>query len=189
VFGGALPAGSNVIGGVTQSGTWNLTNISGTVSLPTGAATAANQTSIIGTSAAGTAATNAALAGGVYNSTQLTPTNGQQTALQVDSHGNLRGANGSLTIVALDIATVTTGGTAVTALTAGHRTAGGWLQNPATATIFMCINEIGTATGTSSSGNTTCIAPGQSYNLAPSANAVSVITSDSAHPFAGQGWQ
>lgn len=33
---------------VTQSGTWNVTNISGTVSLPTGAATAANQSTIIG---------------------------------------------------------------------------------------------------------------------------------------------
>lgn len=32
----------------TQSGTWNVTNISGTVSLPTGAATAANQSTIIG---------------------------------------------------------------------------------------------------------------------------------------------
>lgn len=31
----------------TQSGTWNITNISGTVSLPTGAATSANQTSEI----------------------------------------------------------------------------------------------------------------------------------------------
>lgn len=31
----------------TQSGTWNITNISGTVSLPTGAATAANQDGII----------------------------------------------------------------------------------------------------------------------------------------------
>ena len=31
-----------------QSGTWNVTNVSGTVSLPTGAATAANQTTIIG---------------------------------------------------------------------------------------------------------------------------------------------
>lgn len=39
----ALPAGANVIGGVTQSGTWNVNNISGTVSLPTGAATSANQ--------------------------------------------------------------------------------------------------------------------------------------------------
>jgi len=33
---------------VTQSGTWNITNISGTISLPTGAATSANQTTIIG---------------------------------------------------------------------------------------------------------------------------------------------
>jgi hypothetical protein len=33
------PSGTNIIGGVTQSGTWNLTNISGTISLPTGAAT------------------------------------------------------------------------------------------------------------------------------------------------------
>jgi hypothetical protein len=32
----------------SQSGTWNITNISGTVSLPTGAATSANQTTIIG---------------------------------------------------------------------------------------------------------------------------------------------
>ena len=31
----------------TQSGTWNVTNISGTVSLPTGASTAANQASIL----------------------------------------------------------------------------------------------------------------------------------------------
>lgn len=47
----SLPAGSNAIGSITntsfaatQSGTWNITNISGTVSLPTGAATSANQT-------------------------------------------------------------------------------------------------------------------------------------------------
>lgn len=33
---------------VTQSGTWNITNVSGTISLPTGAATSANQTTIIG---------------------------------------------------------------------------------------------------------------------------------------------
>ena len=36
--GGTFPA--------TESGTWNITNISGTVSLPTGAATAANQTNV-----------------------------------------------------------------------------------------------------------------------------------------------
>lgn len=32
----------------TQSGAWNITNVSGTVSLPTGASTAANQSTIIG---------------------------------------------------------------------------------------------------------------------------------------------
>jgi len=38
-----LPTGSNVIGAVSQSGTWNITNVSGTVSLPTGASTLAEQ--------------------------------------------------------------------------------------------------------------------------------------------------
>jgi hypothetical protein len=96
---------------------------------------------------------------------------------------------GQVTLVALDVATVTTGGTAVTALTAGHRTAGGWIQNPLTATVNLGINEIGTATGTTSAGSTTFIAPGQTYMLAPSGNAVSVISSDSAHAFSGYGWQ
>lgn len=46
----ALASGTNTIGAIsntsfasTQSGTWNVTNITGTVSLPTGAATSANQ--------------------------------------------------------------------------------------------------------------------------------------------------
>lgn len=38
----------NTAFGATQSGTWNITNISGTVSLPTGAATAANQSTTNG---------------------------------------------------------------------------------------------------------------------------------------------
>jgi hypothetical protein len=95
---------------------------------------------------------------------------------------------GLRTAVPLDIATVTTGGAAVTALSAGHRTAGGWIANPATATVNLGINEVGTAAGTTSAGNTTFIAPGQTYVLAPSANAVSVIASDSTHPFSGYGW-
>lgn len=40
--------GTNNDVAASQSGTWNITNISGTVSLPTGAATAANQSTIIG---------------------------------------------------------------------------------------------------------------------------------------------
>lgn len=101
--------------------------------------------------------------------------------------GNINVKSGPFTIVPLDISTVTTGGTAVTALNAGHRTAGGFLYNPIGATINLCINEQGTASGTTSAGALTCIQPGQSYTLTPAAGAVSVITSDSSHPFSGQG--
>lgn len=96
--------------------------------------------------------------------------------------------SGTLTLVPLDVATVTTGGTAVTALTAGHRAAGGWIKNPENASVNLGINEIGTASGTTSAANTTFIVPGQTYSLAPSGNAVSVITSDSSHPFSGMGF-
>ena len=91
------------------------------------------------------------------------------------------------TLVTLDVKTVTTGGTAVAALTAGHRTAGGILCNPQGATINLGVNEIGTAAGTTSSGDTTFIIPGQCYKVAPASTAVSVISSDSSHPFSGYG--
>lgn len=52
-------------------------------------ATAANQASIIGTKAAGTAATNSLLTGAVYTSGGITLTTGQQAALQFDSTGHL----------------------------------------------------------------------------------------------------
>lgn len=98
---------------------------------------------------------------------------------------------GTRTLVPLDVSTVTTGGTAVTALTAGHRTAGGYLANPKAATIDLCVNEQTTASGTTTGAQSGlyCIVPGGSYNLAPSTLAVSVITSDSTHPFAGYGMQ
>ena len=95
----------------------------------------------------------------------------------------------TVTLVTLDAKSVTTGGTAVTAINAGNRTAGGWLQNPSTATISLCINELGAATGTTSNGDTYCIAPGQVTRLAASANAVSVIASDASHAFAGYGYK
>lgn len=94
---------------------------------------------------------------------------------------------GSVTLVTLDVKTVTTGGTAVNAIASGDRTAGGFLQNPKGATIDLCINELGTASGTTSSGDTTCIIPGASYNVAPGIGPVSVVTSDSSHPFSGYG--
>ena len=120
---------------------------------------------------------------------QFTPCN-SNTPLAVSvsgSGGNVTTTPGQRTIVPLDISTVTTGGVAVTALNAGHRTAGGFLLNPIGATIALCINEQGTASGTTSAGALTCVQPGQSYTLTPASTAVSVITSDSSHPFSGYG--
>lgn len=49
ILGSPFQAGGsigNTSFGATQSGTWNITNVSGTVSLPTGASTSANQTTL-----------------------------------------------------------------------------------------------------------------------------------------------
>lgn len=86
-----------------QSGTWNITNITGTISLPTGAATSTGQATTNskldtlnttvgnsqGTVSPGTAATKSTLIGGQYNSTLPTLTTAQQAALQVDSRGRI----------------------------------------------------------------------------------------------------
>jgi hypothetical protein len=69
------------------------------VSLPTGAATAANQateiTSLqsidnpVGSSTGGTAGTSSFMAGGIFNSTAPALTNGQQAGLQLNTSGQL----------------------------------------------------------------------------------------------------
>lgn len=124
-----------------------------------------------------------ALCIGVASAQKYDSTTGQQVV-------QINGAYvGTVTQNALDISTVTTGGTAVTAISAGHRAKGGWLANPSTATIALCINELTTASGTTSQASLYCLPPGYSYNLAPTAAAVSVISSDSAHPFSGYGYQ
>lgn len=114
-----------------------------------------------------------------------------QSALSVSVTANSAAAPkpAQLTIVALDVSSVSSGGTAVTALNSGHRTAGGWIHNLETETNVLCINEIGTASGTSSSGNTTCIQPGQTYSIAPAAGAVSVVSANGSHTFSGYGFQ
>ena len=96
---------------------------------------------------------------------------------------------GETTLVALDVSTVTTGGTAVTALSAGHATAGGFIFNPIGASVALVINQITTASGTVTSGSNIAIQPGQSYSILPSSGAVSVISSDSSHAFGGYGQQ
>lgn len=73
----------------TGTDAFNITNITGTVSLPTGASTAANQTSTVGSLGAGTSATNSQLSGNVFTATLPTLTNGQQLASQADVNGRL----------------------------------------------------------------------------------------------------
>lgn len=78
---------------------FNINNISGTVSLPTGAATSTNQSTEItslqlidnpvGSVAAGVAGTSSFLIGGVFNTALPTLTNTQQAAIQLDSSGRL----------------------------------------------------------------------------------------------------
>jgi hypothetical protein len=96
------------------------------------------------------------------------------------------------TIVPLDVSTVTTGGTPVAALSAGHRTAGGWITNPENATVRLCYRDDGgtpTGTYTGAQSNLVCLAPAQGASLTPSPLALYVVTSDNAHPFAGEGYQ
>ncbi len=97
----------------------------------------------------------------------------------------------TFTEVPLDIATTTTGGVAVTALNAGHRTAGGWITNPSTASsaATFCVNTVATATITSSAcvGSNNALVPGQTFTLPANGNTVSVISSDATHPFSGEG--
>lgn len=181
-YGSTVP----VSGSLTPSGTQdtNLKQVNGaTVNVGAGAAgtgtqrnSVAQDTTTIAGSAPGTAgtpSTNVVSVQGVSGGTAI-PTSQSP---------------GTRTLVTLDVKTVTTGGTAVDAISAGHRTEGGFLCNPQAATVNLGINEIGTAVGTTSSGDTTFIVPGQCYTVEPATTKVSVITSDSAHPFSGYGAQ
>jgi hypothetical protein len=87
----------------------------------------------------------------------------------------------------LDNNTVETPHIAIQAILPGHRTRGGWIKNPEGAKP-LCIAEIGSASGTKSIGNVTCIGPGVTYTLAPSADGVSVVSADGYHSFSGFGW-
>lgn len=104
--------------------------------------------------------------------------------------GTITVTPGTYTPVALNVSTVTTGGTAVSALLPAQHGKGGWIYNPSTATINLCINEQATASGTTSAGALTCLSPGQTpYQVAPNTTStVSVVSSDSSHPFSGQGY-
>ena len=95
-----------------QSGTWNITNVSGTVSLPTGAATAANQ--ILATAATAATVPADAVYDGLLGKTAL-PTavsDGQLVGAMADKYGRqiVRGAPRELLVTAA-ISTTGTSGT------------------------------------------------------------------------------
>jgi len=73
----------------TQSGTWNITNVSGTVSLPTGAATSANQPSNIA-QAASTASQTGNLAMGLVTTGNPSYTTGTINGISLDTSGAVR---------------------------------------------------------------------------------------------------
>ena len=73
----------------TQSGTWNITNISGTVSLPTGAATAALQPTNAAQGSTTSGQTGHLIEGAVTTASP-TYTTAQTSPLSLDTSGNLR---------------------------------------------------------------------------------------------------
>lgn len=88
---------------VTQSGTWNINNISGTISLPTGAATSANQSTEItalqlidnlpNTLGSTTSGQSGVLTLGAVTTSAPTYTTAQSNALSLQTDGSLRVAN------------------------------------------------------------------------------------------------
>jgi hypothetical protein len=187
-------ASDQVAVAVKQSGTWNITNVSGTISLPTGASTSAKQPAL-GT--AGTASTDVITIQGIASMTKLLVTPDANSAINVaqmngvattmgngvsgtgvqrvtiasDSTGQVALAAGSAVIghVIVDSGTVTTVSTvaAVTAITNAL---------PAGTNTLGGVTNVGTATGSgltqktfvsANSDNATCLkaSAGQVYSI------------------------
>lgn len=86
--GGSLTVDGTVA--ATQSGTWNVTNVSGTVSLPTGAATEASLAKLTIAQAASLGSNTQVLAGASVTSTSPSYGVGTIQPLSVDTNGSLR---------------------------------------------------------------------------------------------------
>lgn len=89
-------------------------------------------------------------------------------------------------IIPLTTSTVTTGGTAVTAIAAPGARCGGYLVTANAAGI--CVDQAttaGTVTGTPST--TSCVGAGTAFYLVPSVNPVSVNSASSSVNFSGVG--
>lgn len=139
----------------SQSGTWNITNVSGTVSLPTGASTAAKQPAL---GVAGTASADVLTVQGIAS----------MTALKVDGSGVTQPISGTVTAnagsgtMAVSLATLPalTAGSAVighvivdTAPTTAVSQSGTWTVQPGNTanTTAWLVGEVTSATATTSS--------------------------------------
>ena len=152
----------------------NITNITGTVSLPTGASTAANQTSTVGSLGAGTSATNSQLAGNVFTATLPTLTTGQQLASQADVNGR--------TLVAatpVDGAKVTYSASATALVPAAAATDMFTITGSATKTIRVLRIDI-SATQTTAGENTIVLLKRSTANTAGTSTAPTAVPHDSA---------
>jgi hypothetical protein len=149
-----------------QSGAWNVTNVSGTVSLPTGASTAAKQPAL-GT--AGTASTDVITVQGIASAVAIPVT--YATATRTSRSG-----------------TVTTGGTAQQLMAANSARKGWCLQNNNTTGNIWFDETGGTAVATQPSIK---LYPGDFYE-SPSAGAtptaISIIGDTTGMIFSAREW-
>lgn len=127
--------------------------------------------------------------GTIFVADPNTPT--RQMTVNADGSINTNGTSGPATSTpaAPDISTITTGGTAVNAFSAGHCAKGCMLINPSGATQPMVVNGVGTASGTVTNGANIAIPVGGQFAFTARTNAISAISSDSAHTFGGEGYQ
>ena len=92
----------------------------------------------------------------------------------------------AVTPIAGLVSIVTTGGTAVTAIAASPN--GGFITNPSTATEYLFVNPVTTAT-TTASGTTFGLAPGQTWEvIAGQTTVTSVNAVTSGHAFSSVSW-
>lgn len=88
--------GSGTVHPVSQSGTWNINNITGTVSLPTGASTAANQSAANSSLSSIDGKITAVDTGAVVVSSSALPTGAATSANQTTANASLSSIDGKL---------------------------------------------------------------------------------------------
>jgi hypothetical protein len=189
----ALPLPSNA----AQETGGNLAAISSsTSSTATSAATTATNTGSTATNTSTTAANTTAISGATgttadvaYSGSGTSTIVAALKGIYAKLAGVLSFSPAQTTPAGPDISSVTTGGTAVNAFSAGHCAKGCFVRNPATATQNLCANGVTTASGTSDNAATLCAGPGQQVTFTPRATAISVVSSDAPHTFAGEGYQ